>query len=60
MINLVPSCNDFGLNFNGVSDAVGGNKASLLRGIIPVVRNPAITLIFCHVHVASPCFPKKF
>ena len=30
--SLVPSHNDFGLNFDGVSDPTTGNKAFLLNG----------------------------
>ena len=56
--NLVPSHNDFGLNFDGVSDAVGGNKASLLKGYIPVVRNPAITFVMFMLQVYA--FSKSF
>jgi len=41
----VPSHNDLGLNFDGVSDPVNGNKEFLLNGNIPVVQNPTITFV---------------
>ena len=40
----MPLHNDLGLNFDGVCDSVG-NRAFLLNGNIPVVRNPAITFV---------------
>ena len=55
--SLVTSHNNFGLNFDGVSDPKTDTKVVLLNGNIPMVRNPAITFVMVMLQVHA--FPNS-